>query len=117
MCFHIECKTAHDKPWIIFVSKSQPERFIPFDIVATNAYKSHLLESFKESEFRSLVYSAPLLKPYIAGHGLTQAFTSGQDVPYKAVMSSVKASVDRIINFHDLQKKEAPDKKPKMWAI
>ena len=40
VCCRIECKLARDKPWILFVSQAQPERFMPFEVIASPNYKS-----------------------------------------------------------------------------
>ena len=99
VCWRIECKLARDKPWIVFVSNSQPEQFLPSNIFSSLKYKCFLFEAFKQDTFRSRLLRLPLLKPHKVDHGITQAFTSGQDVPYKAVMSAVKASIDRVAQF------------------
>lgn len=106
VCWRIECKLAREKPWIIFVSPSQPEQFIPFDVIASDEYKSIILEKYKDNDFRSRMLGLALFKRRFVGHGITQAFTTGQDVPYKAIMSSVKSSVDRVIQAAELVRLE-----------
>jgi len=102
VCWRVECKLARDKPWVIFVSTAQPETFLPLNLIASTRYKSILLESLKKEDLRKKLYKIPLFSPKYVGHGITQAFTSGQDVPYKAVMSSVKSSIARIIQLNEL---------------
>ena len=104
VCFRIECKAAHNKPWIIFLSKSQPDNYIPFKLMVTDEYRSFLTDVLtKNEDTRSRIKSLPLLRSHLAGHSVTQAYTSGQDIPYKAVTSSIKASIDRVIGLQEIQ--------------
>lgn len=40
--YHIECKLARDKPWIIFVPQAQPERFLPMNVIASRVMQDYL---------------------------------------------------------------------------
>ncbi len=102
VCWRIECKLARDKPWVVFVSGAQPERFLPFNALASSTYKTSLVEAYKDMALRSRLQGLPLIQRYV-GHGVTQVFTSGQDIPYKAVMSAAKASLDRINQFKEME--------------
>lgn len=98
----IECKLAKDKPWIVFVSQAQPESFTPLKLICSQVYQAFLLQAFEDPEFLSTVKEISLLTPIHVGHGVTQAFTSGLDIPYKALTSAMKASVDRAVQFDSL---------------
>jgi hypothetical protein len=117
VCCRIECKLAKDKPWILFVSQAQPERFLPFQMISSEAYRLFLFDMYRHSEFRNSILSAALLRPRYVGHGLTQAFSSGQDVPYKAAMSSLKASVDRALQIDKFIGESTQRDKAKMACV
>ncbi len=104
VCCRIECKSV-DKPWIIFVSQSQPDQLLPFTIICSDIYQEFLFKALKEADFQAVLKNISIFSPGHVGHGITQAFTTGQDIPYKAVMSSVKASIDRALKFDKFYEK------------
>jgi len=87
----IECKTSRDKPWLLFGAENTPlaDRARVLQRPATLAGKvllSYLMEEPTTS-------SMPLFQlEGRHGYGLTQAFTSGNDAAYKAVMAASKAA-------------------------
>lgn len=99
----IECKLATDKPWLLFTT--QPE--FPFDDSDSSEsypYAPSLAVGSKIGEWLLNKVSFPhggiWRKPLggfegyegATGYGITQAFTSGKDVPYQAVNSTFKAA-------------------------
>lgn len=92
---HIECKSAKDKPWIIFRIDNDTRRPLPtfVNMVCSRYYTAFL--SQKREEFARFEFTKAFMSPnHIIGHGITQAFTTGMDMPYKAVMSTVKSAID-----------------------
>lgn len=90
--FCVECKLARDRPWIMFTSSdimlADPARVVQRP-ASTLGYA--LLESICR---RKDIQNLPnFLVPERPGYGLTQAFTSGQDVPYAAIMAAAKATI------------------------
>lgn len=86
-----ECKVSPDKPWILFATDKTP--------LATNARVSQRASSIAgRLILRSVlgisnVASLPLFRVEREhGYSLTQAFSSGNDIAYKAVMSATKAA-------------------------
>jgi hypothetical protein len=100
--FHIECKSSPDKPWILFVSDTLLGNEIGFhteNIISTETYRAFLLamlESQDRRKFFPILNKSPLLSLKNVSYGITQAFTSGQDIPYSAIMSAVKSSIFRV---------------------
>jgi hypothetical protein len=111
ICWQIECKIARDKPWVIFVSMAQPERFLPFNLIASDFYRSSVLDYLKQNEPREKLMRLPLFEPKYVGYGITQTFTTGLDVPYKAIMSSVKSSIDRVNKLAKINELELKTKR------
>ena len=87
----IECKQSREKPWIAFTSEkvglAGPARVI--QRAATELGMRFLWKVRKLEEAQQL----PLFQmPDRVAYGLTQAFTTGTDVTYQAVMSAAKAA-------------------------
>lgn len=101
---------------MVFVSGAQPKRFLPFNALASSTYKTALVEAYKDEALRSRFLGLPLIQRYV-GHGITQAFTSGQDIPYKAVMSATKASLDRINQFNEMETKPTASQEHRLSCI
>ncbi|NOH01036.1 MAG: hypothetical protein HND47_03185 [Chloroflexi bacterium] len=79
-------------------------------------YKSYVFHSLNNDNFPS-ISKLPLLTSGQVGHGITQAFTSGQDVPYKAVTTVLKASIDRITMLQEIQEDEKMPKSYEFFGI
>ena len=103
-CCRIECKTTHDKPWISFIPQAQPDIPFPFNVIGSATVKTFLLNKMAEGDFNIKIKNGPLFTPRQVGYGVTQAFTTGQDVPYQAMMSAVKSSVARVTQVEELTK-------------
>jgi hypothetical protein len=91
MTLRVECKQSRDKPWVAFTSRhaglAGPARVVQR---AVNPLGETFLEKVSNlAETQAL----PLftLSERVA-YGVTQAFTSGNDVAYQAMMSAAKAA-------------------------
>ncbi len=99
---HIECKLAREKPWVIFVPEVQPDKFLPFNTIASRVMRDYLYNSPRNPDAWRRINSLALFQVRHVGYGVTQAFTNGQDVPYQAVMGAIKAAVGRAIQLDNL---------------
>jgi hypothetical protein len=91
----VECKLGKDKPWLLLTSENLPIYDIR-DLAVTNDYGFQVLtKAISVSKNKSL----GLLKNMSFGYGITQAFTSGQDVPYQAVMEASKSTFSKMQEF------------------
>lgn len=104
VCWRAECKLAKDKPWVLFSFEVQRRYFFPMNAIMTSRLRVALIKLIKTEHWLEKFLGNSLLSPKSVGYGLTQAFTSGQDVPYQAVMSAVKSSIDRIEGLGELEK-------------
>lgn len=103
VCCRIECKLARDKPWLVFVPQAERNIWLPpFTTISSSVFSAFWTEGLKKEKFTEILKGASLLRPNHVGYGITQAFTTGQDVPYRAVMSSVKAAIDRARQMNDM---------------
>ncbi|MFK4474902.1 hypothetical protein ABH897_004670 [Paenibacillus sp. RC73] len=102
--FIVECKVSKEKPWVIFTSKNT--RLAPPARIAqragSRAGKIILRNIAHVDEIQQLnLFSLPE-RP---GYGLTQAFTSGNDVAYNPCVSVSKATRS-IAKEYDAQRNE-----------
>jgi len=81
----VECKST-SKPWVVFC-ESKPRTWNIEQALCNEAGKKLLIRSQTNLKSTMLVQSGS-----IAGHGVAQAFGGGEDTPYKAVMSALKAA-------------------------
>ncbi len=81
----IECKST-SKPWVVFC-ESKPRTWNIEQALCNEAGKKLLIRSRKNLKSTILVQNGN-----VAGHGVAQAFGGGEDAPYKAVMSALKAA-------------------------
>lgn len=90
--FCIECKLAKDKPWVIFTSSDTRLADTASIVQRSASTLGHaLLESiYRRNDIQKL---SIFLLPKRPGYGLTQAFISGEDIPYAAFMTAAKAAV------------------------
>jgi hypothetical protein len=98
---------ARDKPWVVFSSESTLDS--PYGLTELITSKSfdqvHRANYLHHRELYSELYEAmdliELFNPKHVGHGLTQVSFENKspDIPFKAMMSSVKASIARIAQF------------------
>jgi len=91
--FVIECKKT-SKPWVLFTSEdahSGYHRLNSFALISKHA-RSSLVNALSDETHKTK--NIPWLwKNGRVGHGIIQALNSSSDVAYKAVLSSVKASI------------------------
>lgn len=99
--FRIECKLSKEKPWVVFISDpaTQADDFLfhPLTSICSDVFRVFLFETIKKADYRSRLLQLPLFRPKLSGHGVTQAFTTGRDEPYKALMSASNASIARAL--------------------
>jgi hypothetical protein len=91
MTFAIECKLSRDKPWILFTS---PQAVLAARAsVAQRAASSIGQTLLWKLAPRAEIQDLPLLRlGNRCAYGMTQAFTSGEDVSLSASMSVAKAA-------------------------
>lgn len=90
----VECKLSKQKPWVLFMSDSPFAGAFDFYPITTEIGSSFL---------RQVTHIPGIPKVYAlnnlyqaCGYGVTQAFTTGTDVPYQAIMSAIKSTVARV---------------------
>lgn len=90
--FIIECKTSRDKPWILFSTKEKgiSEKAMIFQ-TPSSSFGNYFLEklTFQEN-FTNQLFNIDGRTSF----GVTQAFTTGKDVTYEAIMNVAKATND-----------------------
>ena len=88
----VECKASSDKPWVLFTSEdTRISRGASVAQRAASRLGHSLLRRFTD---REEIRGLPLFDlPERPGYGLTQAFTSGQDVAFAAASSAAKAAL------------------------
>jgi hypothetical protein len=91
LSFVVECKASRDKPWVAFASSTSglaaPARVAQR---AGNVFGTKLLRHFaNDEEIQSCALFTLNGRPV---HGVTQAFTSGQDTAYSAIHGAAKAA-------------------------
>ena len=91
--FMIECKTSKKKPWILFTSEHVLEGWnILFSYcISSNSARKILIEKGIET----IIKLPWMTKGGRVAYGLTQAFTTGEDVTYKASTNVLKAAISR----------------------
>jgi hypothetical protein len=94
----IECKTSHDKPWIIFSNDNPFGQTFSFFFQSTKFGCQFHNSIDGQSEKFSQVHGLNSIYPAHCGYAITQAFTNGADVPYQAVFSAVKATIATVQN-------------------
>ncbi len=95
--FTVECKNAKDKPWVIFssydVKLAPPARVFQR---AASEFALHFLNLIAKQE---AVQNAPLFSlPPRPGYAITQAFSTGQDVPFTACVGAAKSAAAKAIS-------------------
>jgi len=103
VCFRIECKQSKDKPWVVFIPETQRDfPFPPLDVFSSKAIHAFWLDKMQDRSFSDILITTPLLQVKRYGYGLTQAFTTSVDIPYRATLSAVKASIDRVTEMENI---------------
>ncbi len=107
----IECKFAQDKPWLLFTSEDQTEPWLG-DVAVGSKIGEWLLNGIAEdqkNQGESQIALAGFPRDRTA-YGITQAFTSGLDVPYQAITSIFKAATINASEFDRNNKIESKGK-------
>ncbi|MBU4233078.1 MAG: hypothetical protein L6277_01015 [Desulfobacterales bacterium] len=91
----IECKVSRDKPWVLFTTENLFEGWNIFftRAVLTEEARNVLIKAFSEDKDNPKFEW--LREKLLSGYGLTQAFTSGRDIPHEAIMSVSKGAIAR----------------------
>ena len=103
----IECKYSSQKPWLLFSSKgtriAKPAQVA--QRVASNLGSIILMKLAHNKEIQDL----PLFSlPNNCGYGITQAFTSGKDVPYEAITTASKCALSKVSKANEAFDKQGP---------
>jgi hypothetical protein len=108
----VECKSSRDKPWLLFSTENYllPPYTDKYSIhpltvysavIANDLGRDLLLQSMFDGS-RENIYPRLDTAPTLA-YGVTQAFSQGSDVPFKALMSASKAALSHVKRFGDLE--------------
>ena len=105
--FCLECKSSQDKPWIIFTSEdiqlAPPARIVQRTASIFGTLLLKKLVSVKEVQSLNM-----FSLPQRAGYGITQAFTSGKDIPYEATVGAAKCAVAKALKADIVSKTQQP---------
>jgi hypothetical protein len=90
--FVVECKASRDKPWVVFTS-SEKSLAAPARIAqnAGNIFGRSQLQRLSHSEEVQALSLFGL--PERPGYAVTQAFTTGKDLPYEACVGAASSAV------------------------
>ncbi|MCK4395921.1 hypothetical protein KAW96_04915 [candidate division WOR-3 bacterium] len=91
--FIIECKSSKEKPWLLFSSDRVLENRSIFLSYCINSDSTR--EALIKKGFETINVLPWIKKEGRIAYGLTQAFTSGDDITYKATISVLKATISR----------------------
>ena len=103
ICFRFECKLSREKPWIVFTSRDIPDYYVG-NLICSKLYLEFLMKALSNSNWRRKLSERQLFEKIHVGHGIARAFSEGEDVPYKAVMSAVKSAVAKVKEIDNLSK-------------
>ena len=117
VCWRVECKSSKDKPWIMFISSSPPDPFYPLSSLCTVNFRPKLIDIYNQPEFANRIRRLEILTPNLVSHGITEAFKDGADIPYTAVISAVKASIDRIKQVEEISKIKKVKGPSVFWGV
>ena len=87
----IECKSS-TKPWLLFSAKKRD----PFDITYDCLHSEEAIPLVIDLSAKDLQQKIFPFHFELVGYGLTQAFSNGNDIAYKAISSLYKYSVSSI---------------------
>ena len=89
----IECKVSKKKPWLLFSAEHTLEGFNRLFAFCINSDSARKALVKKDTE---TVFELPRMKKENrAAYGVTQAFTSGDDLTFKSTTSVLKAAIAR----------------------
>ena len=101
----VECKSGKEKPWLLLANQNEfdgKKESLKEIISHTSIYGSYIANNYARGVISRCYYADQMLNLFpepTLGYGLTQAFTSGTDVPFKAMMSATKASLSHVERF------------------
>lgn len=90
----IECKTSH-KPWVLFTDDNPLSQNFDFFSITSKMGERFLNQVTCRTEIPE-VSSLNSIYPPRCGYSLTQAFTTGTDIPYQAALSAIKATAAKV---------------------
>jgi hypothetical protein len=88
--FHIECKRSTDKPWLLFSSPHPPAFNRLLGYAVTSESTRHVVV---EKDIRAFMELPWAKKDKMLGYGLTQAFTTGEDIAFRASTGALKSAI------------------------
>lgn len=91
--FAIECKVSKKKPWVVFTQPNEivDENYVNWYCASERAWQ-YIVHASIRGKFEKLPLTFHQRKRI--GYGVTQAFTSAEDVPYKALHSAVRCAIE-----------------------
>jgi hypothetical protein len=93
--FVIECKVSKKKPWLLFSTKDTLKgvsRLFAYCIHSGSAHSTLINKIGKGESFQDLPW---MKKEGRTAYGITQAFTTGDDLTFKAATGVLKAAIAR----------------------
>lgn len=91
--FVIECKVSKQKPWLLFSTSHTLEGFNRLFAYCINSDTAR--GALAQKDVESWIKLPWMKKEGRTAYGVTQAFTSGEDVTFKATTSVLKAAIAR----------------------
>lgn len=91
----IECKQSREKPWVLFTSEDirLASRARVVQRASTRLGENLLQKLMADEQIQRLKLFSLASRP---AYGITQAFTSGQDIPYAACMGAAKCAAAKV---------------------
>jgi len=89
--FVIECKVSKKKPWLLFSTEHTLEGFNRLFAFCINSDSARA--ALVEKDVKTFIKLPWMKKDGRSAYGITQAFTSGEDVTFKATTSVLKAAI------------------------
>lgn len=95
----VECKRSPDKPWVLFTNKVHQTSILPFLRTAgSRAGRDFIRRARRDDIVKRLAHYQ---NPERIAYGMTQGFTNGEGVAYKATMSAANAALWSIKNHEE----------------
>ena len=91
--FVIECKVSKKKPWLLFSTLHTLEGFNRLFAFCINSDSAR--GALVEKNVKTFIEFPWMKKEGRTAYGITQAFTSGEDMTFKATTSVIKAAIAR----------------------
>lgn len=97
--FAVECKSSKKKPWILFTSDHVLKGWNILFSYCINSDSAR--EALVEKGIEQVTKLPWMKKEGRISYGITQAFTSGEDLTFKTATSALKAAISMKKNFDD----------------